>query len=114
MKYLQQIYESLIRGAFLSANTTREDAQNWYKDVIDNLEDYKCFFAKIGYRLAFSVAFCGALHFPQLKRAISSFRRRQTAVHRKYFLQVCALCLQAFLLSYSALLCQKNFFILRI
>lgn len=51
MKYLQQIYESLSRGAFLSANTTREDAQNWYKDVIDNLEDYKCFFAKIGYRL---------------------------------------------------------------
>ena len=51
MKYLQQIYESLSRGAFLSANTTREDAQNWYKDVIDNLEDYKCFFAKIGYCL---------------------------------------------------------------
>ena len=47
----QAIYERLIRGGFLAADSTKTDVKRLFKDVEENFEAYSNFFLQIGYRL---------------------------------------------------------------
>lgn len=47
----QAIYERLIRGGFLAADSTKADIKRLFKDVEDNFEEYSEFFQQIGFRL---------------------------------------------------------------
>ena len=47
----QAIYERLIRGGFLAADSTKADVKRLFKDVEDNFEEYSEFFQQIGFRL---------------------------------------------------------------
>lgn len=47
----QKVYERLIRGGFLAADSTKTDIKHLYQDVEDNYDEYVDFFKQIGFRL---------------------------------------------------------------
>lgn len=47
----QAIYERLIRGSFLSVDSTKADVRHLYQDVEDNYDEYVDYFLQIGFRL---------------------------------------------------------------
>lgn len=47
----QKIYERLIRGGFLSIDSSKTEIKHLYQDVEDNYEEYVEFFKQIGFKL---------------------------------------------------------------
>ena len=48
MKYIKEIYDKLSQGAFLCANSTKEDMQSWYTDVLEHQEEYYNYYKPLG------------------------------------------------------------------
>ncbi len=51
MKYIKQTFDRLSRGGFLSSDSISNETKNIFKDVEDNLEDYRQYFSQIGFML---------------------------------------------------------------
>ena len=47
----QKVYERLIRGGFLAADSAKPEVKHLYQDVEENHEEYADFFKQIGFRL---------------------------------------------------------------
>ncbi len=51
MKYVQQVFERLSRGKFISSDSVSEETRNIFIDMENCREEYADYFAKIGYIL---------------------------------------------------------------
>lgn len=51
MRYTTEIFETLSKGKFISANTLDKTQQHWFDDIEDNFQEYYDFFIQIGYSL---------------------------------------------------------------
>ena len=51
MRYTIEIFETLSKGKFISANSLDKTQQHWFDDIEDNFQEYYDFFIQIGYSL---------------------------------------------------------------
>ena len=51
MKYVKQTFDLLSRGGFLSSDSISAETKNLFKDVEDNIDEYRHYFAQIGFVL---------------------------------------------------------------
>jgi hypothetical protein len=51
LHFIKEVYETLRRGAFLSADSTDAHRRNIYKHVEENLDEYRIYFEQIGFIL---------------------------------------------------------------
>lgn len=51
MRYTTEIFETLSKGKFISANSLDKAQQHWFDDIEDNFQEYYDFFIQIGYSL---------------------------------------------------------------
>lgn len=51
MKYIQQVFDRLNRGGFISSNSVDEGTRNIFIDLDDHKEDYSAYFTQIGFIL---------------------------------------------------------------
>lgn len=51
MRYTTEIFETLSKGKFISANSLDKTQQHWFDDIEDNFQEYYDFFIQIGYSL---------------------------------------------------------------
>lgn len=51
MNYINQVYDSLSHGQFISSNSINPQTRAIYDDLYESQEEYKEFFAKIGFTL---------------------------------------------------------------
>jgi len=47
----QKIYERLIRGTFISVDSSDIETKHLYSDIEENLSDYECYFNELGLKL---------------------------------------------------------------
>ena len=48
LKYLRHVYDSLIRGGFISSDSLSRESRNIFQDIEDNYEAYRDYFLNIG------------------------------------------------------------------
>lgn len=51
MKYIQQVFDRLSRGGFISSDSVDESARNIFLDIEDHKNDYSGYFEQIGFIL---------------------------------------------------------------
>lgn len=51
MKYIQQVFERLSRGGFISADSVNETIRNIFVDIDDCRDEYSDYFSQIGFYL---------------------------------------------------------------
>lgn len=51
MKYVQQVFDKLSRGGFISSDSADEEIRRIFIDLEDHKEEYSAYFAKIGFIL---------------------------------------------------------------
>lgn len=72
----QKIYERLIRGGFLSADSTKSEIKHLFQDVDDNYEEYADFYKQIGFKLDRGD---GYYYFSTLSESKADIERRLAA-----------------------------------
>lgn len=58
MRYTTEIFETLSKGKFISANSLDKTQQHWFDDIEDNFQGYYDFFIQIGYSLEGGNGYC--------------------------------------------------------
>ena len=51
MKYIQQVFDKLSRGGFISSDSADESTRNIFLDIEDHKDDYSGYFEQIGFIL---------------------------------------------------------------
>ncbi len=51
MKYIQQVFDRLSRGGFISSDSVDEGTRSIFIDIEDHLEEYSGYFSQIGFNL---------------------------------------------------------------
>ncbi len=51
MKYIQQVFDRLGRGGFISSDSADESIRNIFVDLDDHKEEYTSYFSQIGFNL---------------------------------------------------------------
>ncbi|MBE6324716.1 MAG: hypothetical protein E7074_07045 [Bacteroidales bacterium] len=72
----QEVYERLIRGGFLSADSSKPEVKHLYQEVDDNYGEYADFFKKIGFNLESGN---GYYFFSSMNESKSDVERRLAA-----------------------------------
>ena len=72
----QKIYEKLIRGGFLAADSSKTDIKHLYQDVEENYDEYAAFFNQIGFCLDSGD---GYFYFSTVNESKADIERRLTS-----------------------------------